>query len=504
MDKTVANLLYFFFAVLLVRLVGGITTFIIARILSPADYGIWVTLLVIASYAPILCLGTVEALVKMFPFYTGKGDLEKARRLESNVLGSLVFAAALLLAAGATFQFFTHAEAIRSLANIIRLVVLAAGFAVFSAFYYYRFTAHQNFRYVSFTDSLRAIGMFVLIVPFAWRWGLMGAALAFMVNEFLVLSWSYAANGRILGRVAIGFDFGAMRNLVAIGFPITVIWWVYMLQMSADRLISMSMLGKEATGFYGLGASMVSAIVLIPMVLGRVLYPKVNEEVGKNTNRDGLNQYVLVPAQGLGLVVPFLIGTLIILTPELYRIFFPKYIRGIASAQILLVGVYFICLIRTGVNYLVAINKQNKVLGFVMMSLCLNIAASVALVKLGLSIEGISIGTAVSGLVLAVLIWKSVFVNLAYARHKQYRELGYLIVPFLICAILSVGLLAICRGAAPRYYPLSLYGAAVLFVALYSVAVFTIPPLNSWSKNLYTRIREQGAGMFSKRTSAVS
>jgi O-antigen/teichoic acid export membrane protein len=501
MDKTVVNLLYVFVAVFLVRFVGGITTFIIARILSPADYGIWVTLLVIASYAPILCLGTVEALVKMFPFYKGRGESARAKELESNVLGSLALAAAVLLAAGATFQFFTHAAAVRTLGSIIRLFVLAAGLAVFSAFYYYRFTAHQNFRYVSFIDSLRAVVLFLLIVPFSWLWGLMGAALAFAVNEFLVLSYSYAVNGKVLGKVEIGFDFRVMRNLVAIGFPITVIWWVYMLQMSSDRLISMAMLGKEATGFYGLGASMVSAIVLIPMVLGRVLYPKVNEEVGKNTNRDGLNQYVLVPAQGLGLVVPFLIGTLIILTPELYRIFFPKYIPGIASAQILLVGVYFICLIRTGINYLVAINNQNNVLGFVMISLCLNVVLSVVLVKLGFSIEGISVGTSVSGVVLAVLIWKSVFVNLGYQRQRQYRELAYLMLPFLICAIVSVGLLALCREVTARYHSLSLYGAAIIFLALYSVAVFTVPPLNSWSKSLYSRIGEQVAGVFSKRTS---
>jgi Na+-driven multidrug efflux pump len=128
----------------------------------------------------------------------------------------------------------------------------------------------------------------------------------------------------------------------------------------------------------------------------------------------------------------------------------------------------------------------------------------VVLVKLGLSIEGISVGTSVSGLVLAVLIWKSVFVNLAYTRQKQYRELAYLMMPFLICAILSVGFLALCRGAAPRYYPLFLYSAAVIFVVLYSVAVFTIPPLNSWSKSLYSRIREQGARIFPGKSNAAS
>jgi O-antigen/teichoic acid export membrane protein len=497
-DKIVANFLYSFVAVFLVRFIGGITTFVIARILSPADYGLWVTLLVIASYAPIICLGTVETLVKMFPFYMGRGEPEKAKRLESNVLGSLVLAAALLLAAGAVFPLFTNAAIVGSLGNVIRLIVLAAGLALFSMFYYYRFTAHQNFRYVSYFETLRAIGMFALIVPFAWLWGITGAALAFTVNEILILSFSYGASNRVLGKMTIGFDLREMRGLVAIGFPITVIWWTYMLQTSADRLISMSMLGKEATGYYGLGASMVSAIVLIPMVLGRVLYPKVNEEVGKNATRERLNLYVLAPAQGLGLVLPFFIGLLIILTPQLFRFFFPKYVPGIVSAQILLIGVYFVCLIRTGVNYLVAIDKQNVVLLFVLASLGANIATSVFLVRQGYSIEGISTGTSVSALVLAFLLWRSVFAHMGYSRPKQFLEMAYLLLPFSFCMVLAFGLPALFRELAHRHNALTLCFTALIFIVLYTLAAWTIPPLSSWSKSLYSRIREQGTRIFQK------
>jgi O-antigen/teichoic acid export membrane protein len=501
-DKTVANFLYSFAAVFLVRFVGGITTFVIARILSPADYGMWVTLLVIGSYAPIICLGTLEALVKMFPFYTGRGEAAKAALLESNVLGSLVLAAGLLLTAGATFHFFVQASDLGSLVNIIRLFVLAASLALLSAFYYYRFTAHQNFRYVSYIEALRAVTLFLLIVPFSWLWGLMGAALAFTFNEILILTFSHAANNRILGKLAVSFDLREIKGLVATGFPITVIWWTYMLQTSVDRLISMSMLGKAPTGYYGLGASMASAIVLIPMILGRVLYPKVNEEVGKNAGRARLTNYVLVPAQGLGLFLPLVIGTLIILTPELYRVFFPKYVRGIASAQILLLGVYFVSLIRTGVNYLVAINKQNNVLLFVLASLCANVLTSVVLVKQGYSIEGISVGTSVSALVFAALLWRSVFGRLGYAPAAQGRELAFLLMPFLLCVTLSLGLPALVREAIPGNAPLASGCAAVLFAALYALGVTTIPPLNAWSKSLASTIREQARAAISRKTSA--
>ncbi len=504
MDKTVSNFLYSFVAVFLVRFVGGITTFIIARILSPADYGTWVTLLVIVSYAPIVCLGTMETLVKMFPFYTGRGEIARAARMESNVLGSLALSAALLLAAGATFQFFTHAFDSGQLRFLIRLFSLAAGLAVFSGFYYYRFTAHQNFRYVSYIETLRAVMLFALLVPFSWLWGLRGAAIAYVANELVILSFSYIANNRVLGRCAIRFEPGEMKGLIAIGFPITVIWWTYMLQTSVDRLISMSMLGRAPTGFYGLGASMASAIVLIPMVLGRVLYPKVNEEVGRNADQERLTLYVLAPAQGLGLFLPVLVGTLLLLTPDLYRTFFPKYVPGIASAQILLVGVYFVSLIRTGVNYLVAIDKQNKVLAFVLVSLCANILTGVGLVKLGFSIEGISVGTSVSALMFAALLWKSVFSRLGYPLTRQGLELASLLLPISLCVAVSLALLTAIREFFPHHgWPVSLCASAV-FVAAYVALVRVIPPLAGWSDSLYSRIKGQITGVLLRRSNARS
>jgi O-antigen/teichoic acid export membrane protein len=492
-NKTVSNLLYFFFAVVLVRLVSGVTTFIIARILTPADYGVWVTLLVVYSFAPIVCLGTVETLVKMYPYYTGRGEPEKARRLESDVFGSIGIAAGVLASVGVLFFLFVHLPAIASVRNLVAIIVPTACVELFTAFSYYRFTAHQNFRYVSFIDGLRSVALFFLIIPFSYFWGITGAAVAFAVNELAVFAFAGTSSARVLGPVRMTFDARALRSLVAVGFPITVIWWVYMVQTSADRLISMSMLGKQATGYYGLGASMVSALVLVPMVLGRVLYPKVNEEVGKNSGRDALARYVIVPTQGLGVMLPFLIGALIIITPELYRVFFPKYLSGTAAARILLAGAYFACLIRTGVNYLVAIDKQNSVLWFVVASLGVNVAVSVALVKLGFSIEGISVGTSSSGLFLALVLWKYVFDNVGYAAGEQYRQLLSLLAPFILCIALSAGLLALCRAAMPHSPAAAHWVAATAFVFAYGTAAWTLPPLRGWSRDLFASVKMQVA-----------
>jgi O-antigen/teichoic acid export membrane protein len=489
MNKTASNLFYFSIAVVLVKIVGACTTFIVARVLSPGDYGIWVTLLVVGSFSSIICLGTLESLIKLFPFYAGKGETEKASGLESGVLGSIVIAAGVLCAAGATFHFFISSGAALAYVNIIRVMALAAALGVFSAFFYHRFMAHQDFKVVSAIDSLRSVSMFVFIVPCSWLWGLKGAVIAILLNETVMLLVSFIINKRTLGTVLPRFRAGQLFNLVRVGFPITIIWWTYMFQTTIDRLLSMSMLGKEATGYYGLGASIVSALVLIPMVLGRVLYPKVNEEIGKNAGQAELLTYVIMPAQALALVLPVIIGMLVIAVPDLYRLLFTKYVPGILSAQVLLLGAYFICLIRSGVNYLVAIDKQSRVLSYVAASLVVNVGLSVGLVNLGCGITGISIGMSVSGAVLATLLWKSVFVQLQYPFKKQIAEVFYLYLPFFISGAL-IALAQWTLHPAPTAFGMFVRaGGAGLFLALYSLAIAFVPPLNTWTKVLYGRIK---------------
>ena len=83
---------YFLGAVILSKVIGFAQSFLIARALGPTSFGVWITLGLIASYSPIICLGTVETLVKEVPYYLGRNDLIRVRQIEGSVLGSLVLA----------------------------------------------------------------------------------------------------------------------------------------------------------------------------------------------------------------------------------------------------------------------------------------------------------------------------------------------------------------------------------------------------------------------------
>ena len=149
-NRHIRHFLYVLVAVVLAKFIGSFTSFFIARYLSPADYGIWISLMLIVSYSPIVCLGTVEALVKQYPYYVGKGDIERAREVEAGVFGSVIASGAVLVFVGClmlTIVWFGNVSADLLLAGI---VVMSAAIVFLAAFFIIVF---QRIKTLSFLVS---------------------------------------------------------------------------------------------------------------------------------------------------------------------------------------------------------------------------------------------------------------------------------------------------------------------------------------------------------------
>ncbi len=483
MNETLRDMIYFAIAGIFVKFLGAFTYFFVAKVLTPADYGVWITLTLIGSYSTILCLGTVETLVKQYPYYIGRNEIDNANMIEDSVLGSIAISAVSLIIIGFTFLLFTSNDEILRLASYIRLVIFTGAVAFFSAFYYYRFIAHQNFKIVSFINMARGTLSFILLVIFSWKWGLIGAITGFFLGELIISVLSSVLSHKYYGKSRFNFNLKLIWNLIKIGFPITIIWWVFTLQSTVDRVVSMSMLGKSATGYYGLGMSIVATLVLIPDVVGQVLYPKINEGVGKAMELKQLSSLVIMPSRALSLVLPFFLGLAVLLSPMVYKNLFPKYLPGLLSAQILFLGCFFVCLIRNGVNYLIAINKQNRLLIYAGVSLGIKIVISIILVRANFGIEGIASSTVISSLILTSMIWLSVFKNMGYSLFDQLKEIIVLYSPF----VLLVLVLGSLRFTTSNLFTDTSIGAAyksVIFLFLFFVIIFYMPPFSLWVKGI--------------------
>jgi O-antigen/teichoic acid export membrane protein len=476
MNKTIKNILYLLFAVFFGKFAGIIKSFYLAKVLQPSSYGIWASLILIIMYAPILSLGTVEALIKKYPYYIGKGELQKAEEIDAGVFGSIVISAMSLLILGMLTTFFI--ENIDNNVLYLRIVLIVAFVSMFFGYFYNRFIAFQNFKFVSIVDVIRSIAGLICIVIFTSLWGLLGAFIGLLVGEIITIIFSIHMNYNHLGKFIIKIDFKLIKNLIKIGLPITLIWWVFILQNSLDRLVSISMLGSTQTGLYTLGVNIVGVVFLLPRVVARVLYPKINNLMGKNFTAGEFDNLVINPSHLIGFLISLFIGVFFIISPLIYTKYFPNYLPGLNSARIIIAGSYFISIIRPGTNYLIAIDKEKKLLIMFLSCFAINLFGNILLVKLGLKIDGIALSTVFSGILLSILIWYNVFKYSDFANRGGLSENLKLYQNFFILAIFLLGLNFIFPSLLYETSFIAL-GYVVVFLFSFTFLAIILSPTNS-------------------------
>jgi O-antigen/teichoic acid export membrane protein len=432
----IRSILYFLTAVVFGKVCGFLLSLIIARTLSPADFGVWVTLTLMASYSPILCLGTVETLVKKVPFFLGTGKLSELRHIEGAVLSSVIFASCLSLCFGIVVYLLPPARWLPSDRTNLFLLSGATATSFFSGYFYNRLTAYQNFRLVSLVDVSRSIASFIFVGGCAALFGVRGAVIGFLIQEILVAICAGVFSVRFNGKLQINMDLDAIGSSIKIGLPISLLWWSLTLNSSVDRMVLGAFYGPSAIGCYSIGISLWSLFGLIPMVVGRVLYPKLNQEVGRETSSANMIKVVLTPSVALAVILVNLQIAIFFALPLLYEKIIPKYRDGLHAGQILTLGCFFICLYRNPANYLIAINKERLFFKLIFLTLLFNIVADSTLAALGFGLEGIATGTCVSSSLLTTGLWYHCLRSLGFSVRQTVLTVSRLYLPAVTLLVL--------------------------------------------------------------------
>jgi O-antigen/teichoic acid export membrane protein len=489
-SKYLKNISFTLAASIVAKALGAFSSFLIARILQPENFGLWITMILLVSYSPILSFGTVETLLKQLPFYRGKRELEIANQLENTVFTSIVISAIFTFVIGLVIVIGFGVDQANSIKIDMSVITISACLSFLSAFFYYRFLAYQNFKIVGMLESFRAIIYISLVVSFSYLWGLFGAAIGFFLTEISVCGISCVLSCKSHGKVKLAFDFRAIFNAVSIGLPITIFWWIFIVQGSVDRLISIYLLGREQTGYYGLGISIVSVIYLLPQSISRVFYPRMNEKLGEISNEKELYRVTVFPTRMMGICLSGIIGIALIFMPIIYNML-PKYLPGLAAGQILLLVSMFRLIMTNGINFLNATNRQNRLCLMVFISLFVSVISSYSAVEVGYGLAGLAVSTGVSGLFLFVLVWQSVFACMGFNATEQCWEIFELLVPFFVMAtILSAGWLMIPRFLSQTDLSVFMYALEVFFA--YSACIVICPLTRRWTIDIISSVFSNG------------
>lgn len=486
MSKTLTNVLFATAGVLVAQFLSSLRSFVLARLIDPSDYGIWTGVQMIVTLSPIVCLGTVEALLKQVPYFRGKGDPEGLRKVEETVFATMVLSALLVALVFLVGYPLIPFQFVRQNLLLSQLTAAAAAIAFFRAFYYHRCAAYEDFKSVSAIDTLQSLLGVFFVLFCGWRWGLTGAVTGYFIGE--LLTWVVAAwiCGRAHGRVQARFETSPMLRAVQVGFPITIIWWVYALQTTVGRMTSISFLGNTQTGYYGAASSFAMLFALIPNTIGRVFYPRVNAQVGGNTGLERLRESVVLPTAAIALLLPLTQVMVFYLLPLVYHELLPKYEDGLTCAQILIMGAFFVGLIRNGANYLIAVDRQMQLMKYVLASLIANAAGCLISVWAGFGINGIAVAASAASALLASLIWNRVFAELGYDRKSQLSIFAKFYLSFF-ATLGAIGVVEFGFPAAAAYSRIVLPIKMAVALAICGAAIMSFEGTRGQMKDLYQR-----------------
>jgi O-antigen/teichoic acid export membrane protein len=473
MKNLARNMILFVAATVAARLFGVVRTFWLARVLNPADYGVWIFILLISAYAPILNLGTLETLVKKVPFFQGKGDTRSIRETEGGAFSFSLFIGALFLVAAALAPLALGGETLHRFVLPAQLMLLSVSFTSVSSFWFFRMQARQGFDMVSAITTGRAAVVLVLQIALSYRFGLVGAVAGYLLSEVVVFGAAFWLDRRTNQPVLPRVGLRLYGNLIRTGLPITIVWWTFMIQTTVDRIVSMAMLGEAPTGYYGIGMSIAAMFLLLPDAINQVLYPHINETYGRTKDRRKLAALVVDPARIIALALPLFACLSMLTLPLVFTVIVPRYMPGLATAQILIVSALYAALTKGGTNLLISIDRQWSVLGNIAACIAINLCGNVVLVRLGLGIEGIAISTAVASSVFAVTIWLLVFRAIGYRARESVGAATALFGPALLFTIVTIAYRVVMRNRVEG----TLASVAILLglLSVYWVAVLAIP-----------------------------
>jgi O-antigen/teichoic acid export membrane protein len=385
--------------------------FAVARMLGPADFGIWNAVSLVLVYGAYVDFGILSAMGRDLPFHYGQGDVEQADAVEGSArqatLGGAILAAVAVLA----LSFWPGQSPLMALGLQAMAVVLVLQ----QVYTYHRTVLRSNnqFGELSRQQVLFSVLSAGLAVAFVAIVGLVGRMLAAILAQAAIMLYALR---RHPWRPMPKFKLPVAWSLVRVGIPITLSGFVLALLTTIDRLMVITFLGEKQLGYLGLALLLTSFVTLIPGMASQVLYPRITFQFGSSGKSvEALRSFVLTPPAILSLLLPLIIGPLVLILPLVITIFLPAYVPGITATRIVVIGIFFYSILGLTDYLLVTIGKLKQYVLFGCMALGVDLLLDYLFLRSGYGIEGVALG----GTLLTYFFYSCMIIGYALSHYTR-------------------------------------------------------------------------------------
>jgi O-antigen/teichoic acid export membrane protein len=353
---------------------------LLRRQLGPAGMGYVAVTQLVASYAPFLSLGAMQAAEREIPIAIARGDEEEARSLE--LAGMAVAFAVSVLACAALFVF----GALRSSTDLLlgaalicaSVVLLTQQIAIWATV---RLRTRLRFTALAWSSAAGAVASSILAVAGAAASGVVGAIVGVVMAAVLQAALFYRV-ARI-GGLAVP-PRRSFRHLAALSPAFLASGITATLLLTVDQLAVGFTLGITSLGLYSAAYLGNAFAVRVPTLIGTVVYPRLQRELGATSDAGRVFAMASRTTGALVIAMPVLVAAFLVALPALVFLVLPGYREAIGPMRLLLVGVVGLAFAMPASHYLITVNRQWRVVG---------ISASILAVMAGAYVAAAATGT---------------------------------------------------------------------------------------------------------------
>jgi O-antigen/teichoic acid export membrane protein len=369
-----------------------------AAVLGPAVFGTWVLITLVLQYSLLLTFGIPNAAGRDIPLNLGAGRPADADLVEDVTLTATLVGAVVGAVLGATLA----ATVWRGAVDPLLAVLLGAAVASQLLFFAAQILSRSRFDFGAASVQLAVAGGVNLVAGLALLGaGLAGLTAAFALAQLVAVAATLLRRQR---RLVLRWDWTRLRRLAAVGIPIMLAGFAFIVLTTIDRWLIAGVLGYEAVGVYGVATLVSSGLILVGTILGQQFLPRLAFAHGQNVGGATL----LAMATGQGRVTLLAVGlaaaSVVLAGWVAIPILAPGYLDARVPMTILAAGVLAYAPASALGNLLNVTGRQRDYLSVQLVAIVIATALCVAALALGTGLVGVATAVSATMLVYALLL----------------------------------------------------------------------------------------------------
>jgi len=192
-----------------------------------------------------------------------------------------------------------------------------------------------------------------------------------------------------------------------------------------------------------LGATFGHFLVGLIAVVAFVLYPRMLERYGETNDIESLREMTVISSFFVSFITAMFVSMGIIIIPVFLRFFLPAYLPAVKTVKIFLLAVYFLSFSPIMGNCLISINHQRKIIVTQIAAFLLCLTTDYLLIKKGLGINYIAVGTGFSFFLYSTALAYAAFASFFKGRLQIIKEIARIYLPFaanILCLFVLISM----------------------------------------------------------------